>query len=93
VYHKIAIDYYHVTADSNGVTTVVTGLQEEDPTLLGSSVFGISDIYNKWKRFVLQRRETNDSRLLYLYIICLLSNTNTKTLGTFPLLYNDTKQG
>lgn len=38
---------------------------EEDPTLVGSSVFGISDIYNKWKTFVLQRRAANDSRCLY----------------------------
>ena len=36
----------------------------EDPTLIGSSVFGMQDIFNKWKAFVQHRRSSSDSRWL-----------------------------
>ncbi|KAI0222607.1 hypothetical protein LSAT2_026144, partial [Lamellibrachia satsuma] len=35
--------------------------QEEDSTLVGSSVFDISDIYPKWKTFVQRCHAANDS--------------------------------
>ena len=64
---NVLLDKYHVTVDSDNYTMLQShyyDFQGEDSTLVGSSVFGISDIYAKWKMFVQRRHAANDSRLL-----------------------------
>ena len=49
----------------NDTFKILTFEKENNPTALGSSLFGTDDLYKKLRKFIIKRQDTNDSRLLF----------------------------